>query len=36
MGSHLVLEVTATGSGVVAEAFGVPEGEDVNVTQVQR
>lgn len=36
MGSRLGLEVTATGSGVVAEAFGVPEREDVNVTQVQR
>ncbi|WP_158854336.1 hypothetical protein [Saccharothrix deserti] len=36
MGSRLALEVTAAGSGVVAEAFGVPEREDVNVTQVQR
>lgn len=36
MGSRLALEVTATGSGVVVEAFGVPEREDVNVTQVQR
>jgi hypothetical protein len=36
MGSRLALEITATGSGVVAEAFGVPEREDVNVTQVQR
>lgn len=36
MGSRLALEVTATSSGVVAEAFGVPEREDVNVTQVQR
>jgi hypothetical protein len=36
LGSHLALEVTATGSGVVAEAFSMPEREDVNVTQVQR
>lgn len=36
MGSRLALEVTATGSGVVAEAFGVPEQEDVSVAQVQR
>lgn len=36
MGSRLALEVTAIGSGVVVEAFGVPEREDVNVTQVQR
>jgi hypothetical protein len=36
MGSRLGLEVTATGSGVVAEAFGVPEREDVNIIQVQR
>jgi len=36
MGSHLALEVTWTSSGVVVEAFGDPETEDVNVTEVKR
>jgi hypothetical protein len=36
MGSRLALEVTATGSGVVAEAFGMSELEDVHVTEVRR
>lgn len=36
MGSHLALEVTGTSSGVIVQAFGVPETEDVTVTEVQR
>ncbi|MFE0509119.1 hypothetical protein [Streptomyces sp. NPDC058964] len=36
MGSHLALEVTRTGSGAAVEAFGVPETEDVKVTDVKR
>lgn len=36
MGSHLALEVTGTSSGVIVEAFGAPETEDVKVTDVQR
>jgi hypothetical protein len=36
MGSHLALEVTGTSSGVIVEAFGAPETEDVQVTDVQR
>lgn len=36
MGSHLAVEVTATNTTAMAEAFGVPEAEGVDVTQVQR
>lgn len=36
MGSHLALEVTRTTSGVIVEAFGAPETEDVKVTDVRR
>jgi hypothetical protein len=36
MGSHLVLEITATASGAVVEKFGAPEGEEIDVTTVQR
>jgi hypothetical protein len=36
MGSHLVLEVTGTGDSPTVEAFGAPETEDTNVTDVQR
>ncbi|MEV8309744.1 hypothetical protein AB0P36_20930 [Streptomyces flavidovirens] len=36
MGSHLALEVTGTSSGVIVEAFGAPETEDVKVTEVKR
>jgi hypothetical protein len=36
MGGHLALEVTGAGSGVVVEAFGAPETEDVKVTEVKR
>ncbi|MFF8261562.1 hypothetical protein [Streptomyces virginiae] len=36
MGGHVALEVTAGGSGVVAEAFGAPETEDVKVADVTR
>ncbi|MFC9819420.1 hypothetical protein ACFWG6_08185 [Streptomyces erythrochromogenes] len=36
MGGHLALEVTASGSGAVAEAFGAPETEDVEVADVTR
>ena len=36
MGSHVALEVTGTGNGVIAEAFGAPETEDVKVTEVKR
>jgi hypothetical protein len=36
MGSHVALEVTGTGSGVIVETFGAPETEDVKVTDVQR
>lgn len=36
IGSHLALEVTATGSEVITEAFGVPETEDVRITDVAR
>ncbi|MEU3668069.1 MULTISPECIES: hypothetical protein [Streptomyces] len=36
MGGHVALEVTADGGGVVAEAFGAPETEDVKVTDVTR
>ncbi|MFD7443553.1 hypothetical protein [Streptomyces sp. NPDC059909] len=36
MGSHLALEVTGTSSGVIVEAFGAPETEDVKVTNVKR
>ncbi|MFE1894868.1 hypothetical protein [Streptomyces yangpuensis] len=36
MGGRVALEVTGTGSGVVAEAFGAPETEDVKVTDVRR
>ncbi|MFB7175777.1 hypothetical protein ACFCYM_33905 [Streptomyces sp. NPDC056254] len=36
MGGHVALEVTAVGGGVVAEAFGAPETEDVKVTDVSR
>ncbi|KOG31686.1 MULTISPECIES: hypothetical protein [Streptomyces] len=36
MGNNLVLEVTGTGRGVVVEAFGAPETEDVDITKVKR
>lgn len=36
MGSHLALEITGTSSGVIVEAFGAPETEDVKVTDVKR
>ncbi|WP_158717906.1 hypothetical protein [Streptomyces sp. NRRL F-2664] len=36
MGGHVALEVTASGSGVVVEAFGSPENEDVRVVDVTR
>ncbi|MGW7543749.1 hypothetical protein ACWGKQ_21935 [Streptomyces sp. NPDC054770] len=36
IGSHLALEVTGSGSGVTVDAFGAPETEGVNVTDVQR
>ncbi|MFD5062717.1 hypothetical protein [Streptomyces sp. NPDC058394] len=36
MGGHLALEVTSTTSGVIVEAFGAPETEDVKVTDVKR
>lgn len=36
MGGHLALEVTRTNSGVIVEAFGAPETEDVKVTDVKR
>ncbi|WP_426568840.1 hypothetical protein [Streptomyces canus] len=36
MGSHLALEVTGTTNGVLVEAFGAPETEDVKVTDVRR
>lgn len=36
MGSHLALEVTGTTSGVIVEAFGAPEAENVEVTDVKR
>ncbi|MGW0708121.1 hypothetical protein ACWD4G_19570 [Streptomyces sp. NPDC002643] len=36
MGGHLALEVTATSRGVIVEAFGAPETEDVRVTDVRR
>ncbi|WP_370260013.1 hypothetical protein [Streptomyces sp. V4I8] len=36
MGGHLALEVTCTSSGVIVEAFGAPETEDVEVTDVKR
>ncbi|WP_189697837.1 hypothetical protein [Streptomyces chromofuscus] len=36
IGSHLALEVTGTSSGVIIEAFGVPETEDVEITDVKR
>ncbi|MET9373808.1 hypothetical protein ABZX98_06600 [Streptomyces sp. NPDC002992] len=36
MGSRLALEVTGAGSGVVVEAFGAMETEDVNVADVKR
>ncbi|WP_024758551.1 hypothetical protein [Streptomyces exfoliatus] len=36
MGNNLVLEVTGTGRGVLVEAFGGPETEDVDVTEVKR
>lgn len=36
MGGHVALEVTADAGGVVAEAFGAPETEDVKVTAVTR
>ncbi|MFD6229271.1 hypothetical protein ACFWFZ_20730 [Streptomyces sp. NPDC060232] len=36
MGGHVALEVTAGDGGVVAEAFGAPETEDVKVTDVTR
>ncbi|MEU0388443.1 hypothetical protein [Streptomyces chartreusis] len=36
MGSHLALEVTGTSRGLIVEAFGAPETEDVKVTDVER
>ncbi|GAB2843185.1 hypothetical protein GCM10027074_07150 [Streptomyces deserti] len=36
IGSHLALEVTGTSSGVIVEAFGAPETEGVEVTDVKR
>ncbi|MGW1617995.1 hypothetical protein [Streptomyces sp. NPDC002172] len=36
IGSHLALEVTGAGGRVVADAFGAPETEGVNVTDVRR
>ncbi|MFF3341898.1 hypothetical protein [Streptomyces flavidovirens] len=36
LGSHLALEVTGTSSGVIVEAFGASETEDVKVTEVKR
>ncbi|MDF3140669.1 MULTISPECIES: hypothetical protein [unclassified Streptomyces] len=36
LGSHLALEVTGTGTGVIAEAFGAPDDEGVNVLDVER
>lgn len=36
MGNHLVLEITGTTDGVRVEPFGVPETEDVDVTEVRR
>ncbi|MFE4961352.1 hypothetical protein [Streptomyces sp. NPDC056660] len=36
IGSHLALEVTGASSRVTIDAFGVPETEDVNVTDVKR
>ncbi|KMS69531.1 hypothetical protein ACM01_35000 [Streptomyces viridochromogenes] len=36
MGGHLALEITGTGNGVIVEAFGAPETEDVKVTDVRR
>ncbi|WP_159048594.1 hypothetical protein [Streptomyces sp. NRRL F-4489] len=36
MGGHLALEVTGTSSGVITEAFGAPETEDVKVADVKR
>ncbi|MFD7322481.1 hypothetical protein ACFV9D_15550 [Streptomyces sp. NPDC059875] len=36
MGSHVALEVTGTGSGVIVETFGAPETEDVQVNEVKR
>ncbi|MDX3077819.1 hypothetical protein ACIP98_36980 [Streptomyces sp. NPDC088354] len=36
MGGHLALEITAAGRGVTVEAFGVPETETVEVTDVKR
>jgi len=35
-GGQLALEVTGTSSGVIVEAFGAPETEDVKVTDVKR
>ncbi|MEU8653575.1 hypothetical protein [Streptomyces sp. NPDC048737] len=34
--SHLALEVTGTSSGVIIEAFGAPETEDVKITDAKR
>lgn len=36
IGSNLALEVTATSNRVIAEAFGVPETEDVKLSDVKR
>lgn len=36
MGGHLALEITGTSGGVTVEAFGAPETEDVEVTDVKR
>ncbi|MBT2445277.1 hypothetical protein J7E93_35380 [Streptomyces sp. ISL-36] len=36
MGSHVVVEISGTSSGVITETFGAPETEDVKVTEVKR
>ncbi|MFB7359274.1 hypothetical protein [Streptomyces gardneri] len=36
MGGHLVLEINGTPDQVLAEPFGVPETEDVRITEVKR
>ncbi len=36
MGNQLALEVTLTDGGLIAEPFGTPETEDVNVAEVRR
>ncbi|MFJ3717970.1 hypothetical protein [Streptomyces sp. NPDC090057] len=36
MGGNLALEITGTSSGVIVEAFGAPESDDVKVADVRR